>query len=77
MRITEGFAETEPADPVKYDFALSRIEILENCTGQRLVLYNSADNIVAGGAISWETIDWACIQRKKIIFLNIIYPWGV
>lgn len=59
MRITEGFAETEPADPVKYDFALSRIEILENYTGQRLVFYNSADNIVAGGAISWETIDWA------------------
>jgi len=33
--ITESFAEIEPADPVKYDFALSRIGILENCTGQR------------------------------------------
>jgi uncharacterized protein (TIGR02757 family) len=34
VKITECFAEIEPADPVKYDFALSRIGILENCTGQ-------------------------------------------
>ena len=34
-KITESFAEIEPADPVKYDFALSRIGILENCTGRR------------------------------------------
>ena len=34
VKITEGFAEFEPADPVKYDFALSRIGILENCTGR-------------------------------------------
>jgi len=33
--ITESFAEIEPADPVKYDFALSRIGILENCNGRR------------------------------------------
>lgn len=33
VKITEGFAEIEPGDPVKYDFALSRIGILENCTG--------------------------------------------
>jgi endonuclease III len=33
MKITESFAEIEPADPVKYDFALSRVGILENCTG--------------------------------------------
>ncbi len=32
-KITEAFAEIEPADPVKYDFSLSRIGILENCTG--------------------------------------------
>ena len=32
--ITESFAEIEPADPVKYDFALSRIGILENCNGR-------------------------------------------
>ncbi len=31
--ITESFAELEPADPVKYDFALSRIGIVENCDG--------------------------------------------
>lgn len=35
IKITEGFARIEPADPVKYDFALSRIGILENCTGRR------------------------------------------
>ncbi|MHC4396021.1 MAG: TIGR02757 family protein [Planctomycetota bacterium] len=33
IKITEHFAEIEPADPVRYDFALSRIGILENCTG--------------------------------------------
>ncbi|MDO8301616.1 MAG: TIGR02757 family protein [Sedimentisphaerales bacterium] len=31
--ITAGFAAINPADPVKYDFALSRIGILEHCTG--------------------------------------------
>jgi len=35
VKITESFAEIEPADPVRYDFALSRIGILENCTGRR------------------------------------------
>jgi len=33
VQITQGFAEIEPADPVKYDFALSRIGIVENCNG--------------------------------------------
>lgn len=33
LKITEGFAEIEPADPVKYDFALSRIGIMNNCDG--------------------------------------------
>jgi endonuclease III len=31
--ITQSFAEIEPADPVKYDFALSRVGIVENCEG--------------------------------------------
>ena len=34
LKITEGFREIEPADPVKYDFALSRVGILQRCTGQ-------------------------------------------
>jgi len=34
IKITEGFAEIEPTDPVKYDFALSRIGIVENCNGR-------------------------------------------
>jgi uncharacterized protein (TIGR02757 family) len=35
IHITESFAEIEPTDPVKYDFALTRIGILDDCTGQR------------------------------------------
>lgn len=34
VTITEKFAEIEPSDPVKYDFALSRVGIVENCTGK-------------------------------------------
>jgi uncharacterized protein (TIGR02757 family) len=34
VAITESFAQIEPSDPVKYDFALSRIGIVENCTGK-------------------------------------------
>jgi uncharacterized protein (TIGR02757 family) len=34
VQITERFSEIEPNDPVRYDFALSRIGILENCTGK-------------------------------------------
>jgi uncharacterized protein (TIGR02757 family) len=32
--ITGGFAAVNPTDPVKYDFALSRIGILEHCSGK-------------------------------------------
>ena len=35
VKITDCFAQIEPTDPVKYDFALSRIGILDNCTGRR------------------------------------------
>ncbi|MEJ2648245.1 MAG: TIGR02757 family protein [Sedimentisphaerales bacterium] len=34
IEITKHFAELEPSDPVKYDFALSRIGIVENCDGK-------------------------------------------
>ena len=34
VKITGSFAEIEPTDPVKYDFALSRIGILEDCNGK-------------------------------------------
>ncbi len=34
VEITESFKRIIPADPVKYDFALSRIGIIENCTGR-------------------------------------------
>ncbi len=35
LEITDSFSKIEPSDPVKYDFALSRIGIVENCTGRR------------------------------------------
>lgn len=34
LDVTKNFAEIDRNDPVKYDFALSRIGIVENCTGQ-------------------------------------------
>ena len=34
IQITESFANIEPSDPVRYDFALSRIGIVENCNGK-------------------------------------------
>jgi uncharacterized protein (TIGR02757 family) len=34
VEITRSFAQIEPADPVKYDFALSRVGIVDNCTGR-------------------------------------------
>jgi uncharacterized protein (TIGR02757 family) len=34
LEITENFARIQPEDPVKYDFALSRIGILEDCNGR-------------------------------------------
>jgi len=33
LEITDSFRFIEPNDPVKYDFALSRVGILDNCTG--------------------------------------------
>jgi uncharacterized protein (TIGR02757 family) len=50
--ITRNFVEISPADPVKYDFALSRIGILENCTGRRLA-----------GCDACELLSW-CLKRE-------------
>ena len=33
LEISRQFAKINPSDPVKYDFALSRIGIIENCNG--------------------------------------------
>ena len=43
LTITEKFTQIEPSDPVKYDFALSRIGIVENCTGKYGVRCKSCD----------------------------------
>ncbi len=37
LKITAGFARIEPGDPAQYDFALSRIGILEDCNGRRRI----------------------------------------
>jgi uncharacterized protein (TIGR02757 family) len=34
VKITKSFAQVSPADPVKYDFALSRLGIIESCNGR-------------------------------------------
>jgi len=34
VQITKSFAEIEPSDPVKYDFALSRVGITQGCNGK-------------------------------------------
>ncbi len=34
LKVTQAFARMNPEDPVKYDFALSRLGILEDCTGR-------------------------------------------
>lgn len=52
VEITESFAQIEPGDPVKYDFALSRIGIVENCTGK----YRS-------GCEDCELFQW-CSERR-------------
>jgi uncharacterized protein (TIGR02757 family) len=52
VEITKHFAEIEPADPVKYDFALSRIGILEDCTGLRRAECDAC-----------ELLSW-CLKRK-------------
>ncbi len=33
LKITKCFSKIEPADPVKYDFALTRVGIVEDCDG--------------------------------------------
>jgi uncharacterized protein (TIGR02757 family) len=54
VEITRNFAEISPTDPVKYDFALSRIGILENCTGRR------RDDCNACELLPWclKRMDW-------------------
>ncbi|MBP7052915.1 MAG: TIGR02757 family protein [Phycisphaerae bacterium] len=52
VEITAGFARIEPADPVKYDFALSRIGIVEDCTGRRGVQCQAC------------ALRWICEERE-------------
>ena len=43
LKVTRAFAEIVPGDPAKYDFALSRIGILEDCTGRRRAACESCE----------------------------------
>ena len=43
MEITKAFAKIAPDDPVKYDFALTRIGIVENCTGRYKIECNDCE----------------------------------
>jgi uncharacterized protein (TIGR02757 family) len=52
IEVTRNFARISPDDPVKYDFALSRIGILEDCTGRRRDQCNIC-----------ELLPW-CLNRK-------------
>jgi len=52
IEITRNFARISPDDPVKYDFALSRIGILEDCTGRRRDQCNIC-----------ELLPWCCNRK--------------
>ena len=43
VEITKAFAKIAPDDPVKYDFALTRIGIVENCTGRYKIECNDCE----------------------------------
>jgi len=43
LKVTRAFAQMNPEDPVRYDFALSRIGILEDCTGRPCPACESCD----------------------------------
>jgi len=43
LKVTESFLEIQPADPVKYDFALSRIGIVERCNGKYRLRCNGCE----------------------------------
>lgn len=54
VQITEAFAKIEPADPVKYDFALSRIGILEDCNGK----YRARCELCELFGVCLRRLDW-------------------
>jgi uncharacterized protein (TIGR02757 family) len=63
IEVTESFAEIEPDDPVKYDFALSRIGIIENCSGH----YGKY-------CVDCELLSFCCQERSQMDILEHICP---
>ena len=53
VRITDAFRRIAPDDPAKFDFALSRIGILEDCTGRRRPECHDCE------------LDEICLKREK------------
>ena len=43
VQITKSFSKIEPSDPVKYDFALSRVGITEGCNGKYNLRCNACE----------------------------------
>ena len=66
IEITESFAEIEPADPVKYDFALSRIGIVENCDGKDRPVCRDCELFEFCRRRSWKQM-----KLKKIGIVNV------
>ena len=64
VEITKNFAEIEPSDPVKYDFALSRIGIVENCTGKPGNLCRDCELISFCQSNKYDIIKPQCGRRK-------------
>ena len=66
LEITESFAEIEPADPVKYDFALSRIGIVENCDGNDRPACRDCELFEFCRRSSWKQM-----KLKKVRSVNV------
>ena len=66
IEITESFAEIEPADPVKYDFALSRIGIVENCDGNNRPACSDCELFEFCRRSSWKQM-----KLKKVRSINV------
>ncbi len=64
VEITRNFAEIVPNDPVKYDFALSRIGIVENCTGKPSNLCRDCELISFCQRDKYDIINTQCRRRK-------------
>lgn len=66
IEITKSFAEIESDDPVKYDFALSRIGIVENCDGNDRPACRDCELFEFCRRSSWKQM-----KLKKVRSINV------